>query len=336
MRTLLLVVVAFLAGCTPCLGPRVCPVGSAPEAEAALPGWTSSPPAEHIPSYNFDDILEAMRLSYIAYDSTGDSIAALGPETKRIEVDTIRLSLGGPGLFRYLTGVRALVWHSPEKPRVYVAIRGTDNLGNIVLDVLYGKGVDTTLGVFVHRPTKSVVDRLIDQVRDSVDALLRDGDALWITGHSLGGAGATLMYLRFYEEKRFPLGPLYTFGNTRVLDTTGVRKYRCLIPHVRVVNWSDPAPHLPPSRDECLRPLDPGCNGLFAQLGDELVIVDSVSAWTRWTCAGSCLTCRCTCRSSTTTRCGHTSGPGPSRARSAVTPVSGNSCAAARHRDALR
>jgi len=280
MRALAFVVLALVAGCTPCLGPRRCLDGSAPEAEAALPGWTSSPPVERIPSYNFDDILEAMRLSYIAYDSTGDTIATLGGVSV-VEVGTIALADSGPGMMRSLTGSRALVWRVADKRRVYVAIRGTDNLGDVVRDALFPKDYDPVLGVYVQRGVKSLVDSLIGPVGQAVKGVWQPGDTLWLTGHSLGGAAATLMYLRYYEQRRahsgdsFALGPLYAFGAVRAFSEDAVGKYRCLLPLVRVVNWDDPVPHLPPSVKRCRKSWDPGCHGTYVQLGDELVIRDA-------------------------------------------------------------
>ncbi len=79
------------------------------------------------------------------------------------------------------------------------------------------------------------------------------------------------MHLRYYEQSSYVLGPLYTFGAMRVLTEESVHRYRCL-PIIRIANWSDPTPHLPPSQTECDNPWNPVCHGAHVQLGDELVI----------------------------------------------------------------
>lgn len=274
MLRLAIVLFVILTGCAPCLGPRICrtPLPAGRFAEVP-PGWISPDSVERMPRYNPEDLLETMRLSYIAYDSTRDSIASLAPDTVVIELGTISFTdAGGSGWRRELTGIRGLIWHHPTKNRDYVAIRGTDNLGNAVLDALYPKVPDPVLGLSVHKGVKLLVDRMIDTVR----AHLSPTREVWLTGHSLGGAAATLMYLRFFEQDSYVLGPLYTFAAMRVLTDDAIKRYRCL-PILRVVNWSDPAPHLPPSREGCRNEWDPGCHGTFAQLGDELVIVNGTA-----------------------------------------------------------
>jgi triacylglycerol lipase len=65
---------------------------------------------------------------------------------------------------------------------------------------------------------------------------------LWITGHSLGGAVATLtaVRLRAYGVK---LAPMYTFGSPRVGDAAFAKCFP--LEHWRVVDGIDLVPHLP-------------------------------------------------------------------------------------------
>lgn len=70
---------------------------------------------------------------------------------------------------------------------------------------------------------------------------------LWITGHSLGGALATLATARFLESERTVKG-LYTFGQPRVGGRAFERKFNSIFkPRTfRFVNYHDIVPRVPP------------------------------------------------------------------------------------------
>lgn len=87
-----------------------------------------------------------------------------------------------------------------------------------------------------NRAFKSVEPQLHDLLKD-------DGDLpLYIAGHSLGGALATLATWYLPGRK---LAACYTFGAPRVGDTGLMNRYRT--PIYRIVNGADPVPFVPPS-----------------------------------------------------------------------------------------
>jgi hypothetical protein len=148
------------------------------------------------------------------------------------------------------------------------------NVENIVYDAAYLKVKDDVLGLYVHMGAYVAAMRL----EDSVMACLRPGMQTWLTGHSLGGAAATILFLHLYERNAAQLAPLITFGQLRALECSGVSKYRCL-PVIRFANWNDPAPRLPPSTETCGNVMDPGCQGTYAQLGDEISMGVPGATW---------------------------------------------------------
>lgn len=75
----------------------------------------------------------------------------------------------------------------------------------------------------------------------------RGSRSLWVTGHSLGGALATLAVARLRQEKNQPIHGLYTFGQPRVGNKkfaetfdNDFKKYT-----FRFVNDRDAVPHVP-------------------------------------------------------------------------------------------
>jgi alpha-beta hydrolase superfamily lysophospholipase len=79
-------------------------------------------------------------------------------------------------------------------------------------------------------------------VATDLDRLVPDLDEpLFLTGHSLGGALATL------AASRWPARACYTFGAPRVGDGAFARTLRA--PLYRVVNGQDVVPRVPPASD---------------------------------------------------------------------------------------
>lgn len=81
--------------------------------------------------------------------------------------------------------------------------------------------------------------KLHDLIRDKVDDLIqRKERPLYICGHSLGGAMATICATRYPEAKE-----LYTYGSPRVFNKE--RAARLHVPHKRHVNNNDAVPRVP-------------------------------------------------------------------------------------------
>jgi len=88
---------------------------------------------------------------------------------------------------------------------------------------------------------------------DCLDALQNSSDnsnnALWIAGHSLGGALATLAAARLVDEGILAakdIGGVYTFGQPRVGDSQFVDQYAVAERHFRLVHKNDVVTRLPP------------------------------------------------------------------------------------------
>lgn len=163
-------------------------------------------------------------------------------------------------------GVKAYIETDEAKKIQWVVVRGTSNLDNVKLDVDYNKVVDGRLQIPLH---KGFADTAL-QVYAFAKPLLRPGYEVRVTGHSLGGAAATIVVMLFKEDG-VKLGQAMTFGQPKVTNRAGVEKYRGL-PLLRFVNDKDPVPLLPPLDISTI--LD---EGPYKHVGPEVVLKDGTN-----------------------------------------------------------
>lgn len=122
-----------------------------------------------------------------------------------------------------------------------VAFRGTDDvrdwLANLNIDRVDRCGGQVHQGF--HKAEQSLAERVLEE-------LPATDSRVWITGHSLGGALATLFAYRLQKSGRDVAG-LYTFGAPRVGCRCFARQHNWLLNdrHFRVLNNSDAVPRVP-------------------------------------------------------------------------------------------
>ncbi len=141
--------------------------------------------------------------------------------------------------FRGTKPLRPDRWDSPEDR--WRNLAGT--LGDARTDAdLYLVELSPGSGRYVHRGFLAA----LEQVWSALEAHLRDlvrrrpERRVWFTGHSLGGALATL------AADRFPAASgLYTFGSPQVGDQSFAQDFT--VPCYRLVNGRDLVPWLPPA-----------------------------------------------------------------------------------------
>ncbi|WP_190812532.1 lipase family protein [Saccharopolyspora pogona] len=101
----------------------------------------------------------------------------------------------------------------------------------------------------VHVGFSRALDSIYPRVRDAVKRFKDNGQTLWFTGHSLGGALAMLASARMYfEDPNLLPDGVYTFGQPRTCDRLLATPYnQALTSRVfRFVNNNDIVPKLPP------------------------------------------------------------------------------------------
>jgi predicted lipase len=149
-----------------------------------------------------------------------------------------------------------------EKPAQVVAIRGTANLKNAIIDAEYLQSNNRKLGVFVHKgfdaDTYLLYQDLLPHLDKSKEVIL--------TGHSLGAAISTLLMMYLHEDG-FKLGLSINFGQPKVTNKVGADKYANL-PLLRVIDENDVVPLLPPST------LVDSVHGIYHHIGKETILLE--------------------------------------------------------------
>jgi triacylglycerol lipase len=211
----------------------------------------TKPPAFSPTPPNFNQALQYAQRAALAYeqDATIQKQSGAG----------VRISISAP----LSSGIKAYVEQDDAKRVQWIVVRGTSNLNNIRLDVDYNKVVIPRLQVPLH---KGFAEAAL-QVYQFAKPLLKTDYETRVTGHSFGGAAGVIV-LMLLKEDGFKLGQTMTFGQPKVTNHDGVRKYRTL-PLFRFVNDGDPVPLLPPL--ELFTALD---EGPYQHFGPEVVLED--------------------------------------------------------------
>ncbi|MEU5051301.1 lipase family protein [Streptomyces sp. NPDC021096] len=116
---------------------------------------------------------------------------------------------------------------------------------------------------YVHYGFAQALESIFPTVKDTLEEFRTNGQSLWFTGHSLGGALAMLAGARLYlEDPRQLADGIYTFGQPRTCDRLLAAAYDKGFKQrmVRFVNNNDIVPQMPPepafTHVEALRYID--------------------------------------------------------------------------------
>ncbi|HUO09310.1 MAG TPA: lipase family protein [Phycisphaerae bacterium] len=182
------------------------------------------------PGFDIGNSLYLMQASAAAYGSDPAAIAAtLGLPAPVVAVSDFKAN-----------GVWCFV--SVTDSFVLLAFRGTDNLPGWMTD---GNAIQVSRPQYPGKVHQGFADGL-DSVWADIDRALPKplgARSLWITGHSLGGALATLAAARLSQSGTMAKA-VYTYGSPRVGNIAFFQGYAT--PTYRFVNNMDVVPHVPP------------------------------------------------------------------------------------------
>ena len=142
-------------------------------------------------------------------------------------------------------GTQAFLAHNNKF--LVLAFRGTEanSTKDIKADVS-AKLTGAQDGGRVHKGFKDAFEHVEQEIQDRLKQFAKYQDfPLYITGHSLGGALATIASRRL--EHQGGIAAVYTFGSPRVADEDWVSDME--VPYYRLVNAADCVTMLPPNGD---------------------------------------------------------------------------------------
>lgn len=142
------------------------------------------------------------------------------------------------------------VWNTDKK--IFVIFRGTEHIKDLIVDIDVrtepleiknnSKDIDPVrIHQGFHRQFFSIEDRLTNFIKKSID----DGSTeMFVSGHSLGGALASIA--TYYYSKLYPQLYIetYTYGSPRVGDKEFADD-KCHKNGYRIFNYYDPVPMIP-------------------------------------------------------------------------------------------
>ena len=143
-----------------------------------------------------------------------------------------------------------------------IAIRGTANEVNAMVDISLKLKTDGDTGLRMHEGFSAAAK----QVFDDLKPLLLQGYRIKLTGHSLGGAVAAILAL-YLDQAGFDIERVVTFGQPKFTNIAGAAEFR-RIALIRVVTPVDLVPLLPP-----FDPLDINDLDVYWHAGTEVVLL---------------------------------------------------------------
>ena len=202
-------------------------------------------------SPNFEHIKQGAQLSNIAYSPS----AVIEKQLNAIELPLVKQAvLAGPEVSYFLTQVNGVQ---------VIAIRGTANAQNVLVDLDISLKQDDKLNILVHQGFAVSAAAVYENVKP----LLNKQQPVETTGHSLGGAVAVLVGM-YLQVDGYNVKAITTFGQPKVSNVQGSVTFSNL-PLTRVVTPKDIVPLVPPLSPMQIKELD-----IYWHSGVEIILLE--------------------------------------------------------------
>lgn len=144
-----------------------------------------------------------------------------------------------------------------------LAVRGTSNIENIIVDSAFVLVPDKITGIDIHQgfllSAKDIYQHILPDIKP--------GYKINTIGHSLGGAAALIVAMML-DSQGYPIDEVITFGQPKVTNISGSKKFSHLNIK-RLVMPKDVVPLVPP-----VDPMDMMKLSIFWHQGTEIIIFD--------------------------------------------------------------
>jgi len=145
-----------------------------------------------------------------------------------------------------------------------IAVRGTANLQNAMVDIDLALQPDAKLNIILHQGFASAARAIYQDIQTYLDPTL----PVQTTGHSLGGAIAVILSM-YLTQDDYQVTQVVTFGQPKVTNVTGAKQFSAL-PLTRLVTAKDIVPLVPP-----LSPLQIKDMDIYWHMGEEIILLDN-------------------------------------------------------------
>jgi len=145
-----------------------------------------------------------------------------------------------------------------------IAVRGTANVENIIVDAAFVLVPDKITGIDIHQGFLLSARDIYQQITPE----LKTGYKITTIGHSLGGATAIILAMML-DAQGFDINEVITFGQPKVTNISGSRKFAHL-KVTRLVTPKDLVPLMPPAD-----PMDMMKLSIFWHQGTEILLYEN-------------------------------------------------------------
>lgn len=143
-----------------------------------------------------------------------------------------------------------------------IAVRGTSNIENIIVDAAFVLVADKITGIDIHQgflvSARDIYQQILPEINPEYSIIT--------IGHSLGGATALILAMML-DAQDYHVAEVITFGQPKVTNISGSRKFQHLDVK-RLVTPKDVVPLVPP-----LDPMDMMNLSIFWHQGTEIVLL---------------------------------------------------------------
>lgn len=203
---------------------------------------------------DFSHWLDAAYIAEATYQSTADLAEVLSKQGYEI---TLQQQIKG-----YSVGF-VLATNDTSRQHI-LAVRGTSNVENVVVDAAFVLVPDKLSGIEIHQGFLLSARDIYQQIRDKLNPQYK----INTIGHSLGGAAALILAMML-DAQGYDVGEVITFGQPKVTNITGSQKFKHL-DIKRLVTPKDMVPLMPP-----LDPMDLMKLSIFWHQGTEIVLFEN-------------------------------------------------------------
>ena len=200
---------------------------------------------------DFSRWLAAARIAQVSYQSEAEIKAELARQDYELR------------RFQQIPGYSvAYIYAVNEKSRqALITVRGTSNVENAVVDAAFVLVPDKITGVDIHQGFLLSARDIYLQLKPEIDPTY----TVNTIGHSLGGAAALILAM-MYDAQGYQVGRVITFGQPKVTNISGSRKFGHL-DVTRLVTPKDIVPLVPP-----MDPMDMMNFSIFWHQGTEVLL----------------------------------------------------------------